>query len=138
MRFSVRRQDGITWLADMYNANPSSMEVSVCELLRFCHDGKRAVAVLGDMLELGDRAVELHEELGRQLARQGVRLFIGVGPLMKAAVAAFGAGACAADDAVRAAELLRHHVMPEDVVLVKGSRGMRMERVCEAFGVSLT
>jgi len=138
MRFSVRRQDGVTWLADMYNANPSSMEVSVRELLRFCHDGRRAVAVLGDMLELGDRAVELHEELGRQLARQGVQVFIGVGPLMKAAVAAFGAGACAADDAVRAAELLRQLVLPEDVVLVKGSRGMRMERVCEAFDVSLT
>lgn len=138
MRFSVRRHGGVTWLADMYNANPSSMEVSVCELLRFCHDGKRPVAVLGDMLELGDRAVELHEDLGRQLARRGVRLFIGVGPLMKAAVTAFGDGASAADDAVRAADLLRQLLMPEDVVLIKGSRGMRMERVSEAFGVSLT
>lgn len=138
MRFSVRRQDGITWLADMYNANPSSMEVSVDELLRFCGEGKRAVAVLGDMLELGDRAGELHEELGRRLARQGVGLFIGVGPLMKAAVAAFGTGACAADDAAQAAELLRQRLLPEDVVLVKGSRGMRMERVCEALGVGLT
>lgn len=137
MRFAVVRQGGVTWLADMYNANPSSMDASVGELLRFRAQAKRAVAVLGDMLELGEQSAELHAALGRKLAADGVDLFVGVGPFMKEAVSAYGETALAADDAVQAAALLKDRLQPDDVVLIKGSRGMRMERVCEALGVGL-
>lgn len=137
MRFAVVRQGGVTYLADMYNANPSSMDASVSELLRFRTPGKRAVAVLGDMLELGEHAAELHAELGSRLRIDGVGFFIGVGPLMREAVAAYGDEAFAADDAVQAAEFLRERLQMNDIVLIKGSRGMRMERVCEALNISL-
>ena len=124
----------IDLLDDTYNANPDSMRQAI-ELLRGRHG--RRVAVLGDMLELGPHAEALHAEIGRVVAQAGVQVFIATGAHMAAAVreaARAGVPAavhCAAMDDVL--DAVRTHVRPGDVVLVKGSRGLRMERVVAAL-----
>ncbi|HTZ17088.1 MAG TPA: UDP-N-acetylmuramoyl-tripeptide--D-alanyl-D-alanine ligase, partial [Dissulfurispiraceae bacterium] len=96
MRFEIRRVGGITYLFDAYNANPSSMKASIRELSRIARGNAekpgniRAIAVLGDMLELGDYGKAAHEELGRLLSELGIDLLIGAGPLMTGAVSVFG------------------------------------------------
>ena len=140
MRFSVVRHEGITILSDVYNANPSSMDAAVDELVRRCREESgsgrcRMVAVLGNMLELGEREAELHANLGRRLKAEGVEVFIGVGSLMRHAVEAFGPHAEAVEDAPAAARMLMPRLRPGDCLLVKGSRGMRMERFCEELGI---
>lgn len=136
LRSELREMKGMTILADYYNANPDSVQAAL-ETLASLRSGRRAVAVLGDMLELGGSAGELHREAGAAAARLGVDLLIAVGPLADQIVAgAVGAGmrrdrAFAAATASSAAALLREHAQPGDVVLVKGSRGMKMETVLE-------
>ena len=121
-------------LDDSYNASPASVRAAVAAL---CErpGGAARIVVLGDMLELGERAVALHEELGAHLARQPIdRLFL-YGPLGEAVErGARRAGMRA--DAVRRfashaeiAAALRERLRPDDHLLVKGSRGMRMEDV---------
>ncbi|KAF0181937.1 MAG: UDP-N-acetylmuramoyl-tripeptide--D-alanyl-D-alanine ligase [Nitrospirae bacterium] len=140
MRFSVFLHEGITVLSDVYNANPSSVNAAVDELVRFSRREsdplrRRMVAVLGDMLELGDREAAYHFDVGSRLKTEGVDLFIGVGTRMRHAVAAFGENAVSAGDASDAVRILRPLLRKGDCMLIKGSRGMRMERVCEGLGI---
>ena len=141
---SVATTDGqevvVTMIDDAYNANPDSMAAALDALARLAetsrerHAGARAVAVLGDMLELGDAAATAHAEIVQEAAA-GAALFAGAGPLTTAAARAAGlATDCLlADDAAELAEALVARSAPGDVVLVKGSRGMRMERLVAAF-----
>ncbi len=141
MRFEIRRLGGVTYLYDVYNANPSSMKASIHELIRTA--GRidktvqgRAVAVLGDMLELGDYGIQAHEALGEMLSELKIDLFIGVGPLMAKAVSQFGKSGrtgIAMDTAEEAGDELAFLVRERDVVLIKGSRGMKMEKVMEVI-----
>jgi UDP-N-acetylmuramoyl-tripeptide--D-alanyl-D-alanine ligase len=93
--------------------------------------------VLGDMLELGPTTAQLHAEVGAYVAEQGIDRLIASGPLARnLAQGARGAGMAAvqeATDAPAAAAELLALVQPGDVVLVKGSRGMRLERVVQAL-----
>jgi UDP-N-acetylmuramoyl-tripeptide--D-alanyl-D-alanine ligase len=121
---------GLTVLDDCYNANPASMEAAL-ETARSLAGPGRVVAVLGDMLELGPGETEEHRRLGMLASRLAqVRAFLG--PRNAAAAPAGEAG-----EAARFVELdalwswLQPRLRPGDVVLVKGSRGMRMERVVE-------
>lgn len=129
----LRLPGGVTLIDDCYNANPMSMQAALDDLAATPAPGGRRIAVLGDMLELGPGEREYHVELGRQAAGAGVELLIAVGPLAAAAGEGFGrAGAFhAAADAETAARLVRPLVGEGDVVLVKGSRGVALERVCE-------
>ncbi|HMK55422.1 MAG TPA: UDP-N-acetylmuramoyl-tripeptide--D-alanyl-D-alanine ligase [Dissulfurispiraceae bacterium] len=136
MRFEIKRVGGVTYLYDVYNANPSSMKASIEELARIAgtrRSGSRAIAVLGDMLELGDYGVGAHREIGEMLLALGIDRFIGVGPLMKEGVSTFGGNACAVETPDEAGEQLASQVADGDVVLIKGSRGMKMERVMEVI-----
>ncbi|NTU42137.1 MAG: UDP-N-acetylmuramoyl-tripeptide--D-alanyl-D-alanine ligase [Nitrospirales bacterium] len=135
MRFEIRKEGGITFLNDVYNANPSSMILAVNELGRLMATGqyRRAVAVLGDMRELGDYAVSSHRNLGMALSDLAVRFFIGVGPLMAEAVKEFKGEGITAESAKEAGNRLGEIIEQGDVVLIKGSRGMRMEGVLEAW-----
>lgn len=131
MRLQLKSLHGATVISDVYNANPSSMEEAVKELIRMKGEG-RAVAVLGDMLELGSYSEAAHRRLGQMLATGGIGLFIAVGQAMAQAAEEFeraGGRAIKAADSVEAAAMLRDEVREADTVLVKGSRGMRMERV---------
>lgn len=132
MRLELKELDGAVVISDVYNANPASMEEALKELLRL--KKQRAVAVLGDMLELGSYAETAHRQIGRWMARQAVGLFIAVGPMMSYAAQEFesaGGRALRAQDALEARQLLLEHYRSGDTILVKGSRGMRMERVIE-------
>lgn len=138
MRSEIRHIGGRTVLVDCYNANPVSMEAALVTLAALAAGG-RTVAVLGDMLELGGSAVEAHRAIGAAAARLGVNLLITIGALAKH----IAAGAIASgmpDDRVReaqshaeAAALLKELTRPGDIVLLKGSRGMRMEKILEEF-----
>ena len=138
MRSEIRELKGRTVLADYYNANPASMKAAL-ETLASLKTGKRTIAVLGDMLELGESADEAHRTIGATAAKLSIDLVITVGPLSKH-IAEGAAAAGMAREAVldagttsRAAALLREHSRPGDTVLIKGSRGMKMEKVLEEF-----
>ncbi|MCL4455914.1 MAG: UDP-N-acetylmuramoyl-tripeptide--D-alanyl-D-alanine ligase [Nitrospirae bacterium] len=135
MRFEVKRHMGAVFLNDVYNANPSSVRESVNELMRFLSSGKykRAVAILGDMLELGGHGVKEHKKIGRMLSELSVDMFIGVGPLMSHAVKEFKGKGIRFDTSEEAGAELAKIIKEGDVILIKGSRGMRMERVMESL-----
>jgi len=123
---------GVTVIDDCYNANPASMEAALCVLDELAPGG-RAFAVLGDMLELGQTEREDHVALGK-LAGKKADVLAFFGPR--------SADGCAADvtgvrrhftDVEPLVKWLRELLQPGDVVLVKGSRGMRLERVVAAL-----
>jgi UDP-N-acetylmuramoyl-tripeptide--D-alanyl-D-alanine ligase len=111
-------------LNDCYNANPISMRAAL-EHLTERANGRRRIAVLGEMAELGDGARGYHEEIGSLVRELGVEHVIAVGGLARA----YGGEWVA--DAAGAAERLRGALQPGDVVLVKGSRSVGLEVVAE-------
>jgi UDP-N-acetylmuramoyl-tripeptide--D-alanyl-D-alanine ligase len=121
-------------LDDTYNANPTNVRAAL-EVLAAA-PGRRVV-VLADMLELGDIAEEAHRIAGRAVAAAGVAELVGVGPLSRVTVeAAREAGLSEAHHAETFEDtmvVLLKRLAPGDAVLVKGSRGMRMERVMDAL-----
>ena len=118
-------------IEDCYNANPMSMRAAL-EDLAASAPGRR-VAVLGEMLELGEQGPELHRELGRQAGAAGVELLVAVGPLGEEIAAAFPGEGHTAADAAGASRLAPGLIAPGDTVLVKGSRGVGLEVVCAAL-----
>jgi UDP-N-acetylmuramoyl-tripeptide--D-alanyl-D-alanine ligase len=120
---------------DCYNANPMSMRAALDELAATARRDRRdrRVAVLGDMLELGETEHQLHERIGEHAAATGVDLLVTVGPLARSIGAGFGGGAHSVPDAAAAAELVPGLLRPGDVVLVKGSRGVGLELVCRTL-----
>ncbi len=116
---------------DCYNANPMSMGAAIDELART--PAARRVAVLGDMLELGPQAATLHRRVGAHAAARGVDLIVAVGELAGEIADAFPGPSRHAADAAAAAELLPGLLREGDVVLVKGSRGVGLERVVAAL-----
>ena len=113
-------------LNDAWNANPLSMRAAL-EHLSALAAGRRRVAVLGEMAELGDYADEGHDEVARAIRELGVELLISVGP--RAGVYG-GVHVADADEAIAA---VRERLEPGDVVLVKGARALRLERVADAL-----
>ncbi len=132
----LRTPVGATILDDSYNANPTSTTAAL-ETLSTLARGGRTIAALGDMLELGDSETELHGLIGREAARVGIDVLLATGPrsrhMAEAARAAGVPTVHVVADSEEAAELLVGLVGPGDTVLVKGSRGMRMERAVEAL-----
>ncbi len=136
MRSQVVLRDGIRIINDCYNANPASMRAAI-DVLAELSASRRSIAVLGDMLELGPDAADLHRDLGVYLAGRGISYVIAVGPLGRhIAEGALGAGMASGQvqetpDASGASAILAELARAGDVVLVKASRGMRLERVIE-------
>jgi UDP-N-acetylmuramoyl-tripeptide--D-alanyl-D-alanine ligase len=132
MRLQAVAAGPVTILNDAYNANPASV-VAAASVLAERPAGRR-VFVAGDMLELGARSRQLHLETGRQIARRGVDTVIGIGALGRIiAEGAAQAGAPAdqiatVEEAISALPAL---LRAGDAVLVKGSRGMAMERLVD-------
>ncbi len=128
---------GVTVLDDCYNANPTSMAAALAAL-RSIARGRRTAALLGDMLELGEEEERFHGELGALAAESGLALLVGVGPRSAQTCRAARQGAGEALEVLHVAEpeqpevaagLLRERLAPGDLLLVKGSRGMKLERV---------
>jgi len=137
-RSELKRIEGRTVLADYYNANPASMEAAIKTLVSL-KSGRKAIAVIGDMLELGEMSAEAHREVGHTAAQFKVDLLITIGE--QATYVEKGAleagmkkeqvlGAMSRENAGRLLKQLTH---PGDVILIKGSRGMKMEKILEAF-----
>lgn len=133
----LRLPGGVTVLDDSYNANPTATRRAL-DVLGASTGVTRRIAVLGEMLELGDRAVALHEETGRAAAGAGVDLLWTVGGAPAEAMAAAAVAAGIPRDRVRhfatsalAADAATSLVQPGDLVLVKGSRGIRVDRVVD-------
>ena len=129
----VELADDVLVIEDSYNANPLSMRAALDALQDLGRPGRR-IAVLGDMLELGQAARELHFEVGALVAMRADWLFT-LGELARQIAAGAAAGGLAAGRIVTAATVeelvdrLRVVLQPGDRLLIKGSRGMRMERV---------
>lgn len=127
----VRRPAGVSYIDDTYNANPDSMLAGLEALASMATAGRR-IAVLGDMLELGPSSPQLHREVGRQASRAGVSHVFALGENAVETVAGVregGAWAQAYDTVETLCADLERTLAPGDFVLVKGSRGMKMERV---------
>lgn len=131
MRFEIKDISGAVVISDVYNANPASMEESIRELIRLKR--YRTIAVLGDMLELGVYSEEAHAELVKKLSGLSVDVLIAVGPAMQKAASEFKGTCYRADIADKAGEILLTLIGKGDTVLVKGSRGMRMEGVIQVL-----
>ena len=130
MRVLENTELGVRVIDDTYNANPASMRASFATLVEVS-DGRK-VAVLGDMFELGETAPELHEQVGRAAADCGIDWVLALGehaPHVVKGARAGGAKAKAFSDIEELFVELDGGLREGDLVLVKGSRGMRTERV---------
>jgi UDP-N-acetylmuramoyl-tripeptide--D-alanyl-D-alanine ligase len=147
-RGQVMALPGLCVIDDTYNANPAAVRAALDELVRLAAEKKgRAVAVLGDMLELGPESTRYHREAGAYAAEVGVRALGGVGPLAQEMVEGYRERlgdrtkidsdwtAGHVDSSEETSSLVRG-LRPGDVVLVKASRGVRLEsmvsRIAEA------
>ncbi|GAB1722272.1 MAG: UDP-N-acetylmuramoyl-tripeptide--D-alanyl-D-alanine ligase [Nitrospira sp. CR1.1] len=137
MRSQISQSHGVQVINDCYNANPASMKAAI-QLLAELGRGKRSIAALGDMLELGADTKRLHREVGAFLAAQGIGHLLACGALGRELAEGARQAGMASEriaelpDAQAAATALARMVRQGDVVLVKASRGMRMEQVVEA------
>ena len=127
---------GTVIVDDTYNSSPRAAELALRTFATLpIEGGARRVAALGDMLELGALTEASHRRIGRAAAASGADLLVGVGPASVALCeAAREAGmpderVFHLDDAVAAGKFLQERLHPGDLLLVKGSRGMRMERI---------
>lgn len=118
-------------IVDCYNANPASMSAALDMMLEVA-EGGRVVAVIGDMLELGPTGPEAHAAIARRAVDAGIYL-VGLGALTSAALAPLGATAIAVPDPSAAAAQALSWTDPGDFILLKASRGMRLERVLVAM-----
>ncbi|MBI1952598.1 MAG: UDP-N-acetylmuramoyl-tripeptide--D-alanyl-D-alanine ligase [Candidatus Omnitrophica bacterium] len=141
-RLAAREVEGCLFLDDTYNANPDSFHAAL-EVLKAIPASGRRVVVCGDMLEQGKAAAGLHAELGRRIAASGVEALAAVGPRGGDLVEAARQEGLPPEKSWRfksaweAGEFLLGFLKAGDVVLVKGSRGMKMEEVLECFCTSL-
>src|SRR5271166_1016498 len=125
---------GATIINDCYNSNPKALDSMVRSLAQL--PAQRRVVVAGEMLELGPAAEAMHREAGRHMANCGIDVLLGVRGLAKSMVegaSAAGMHAEFVDTPNDAAEWLRREVKPGDVVLLKASRGVRLERALEVW-----
>lgn len=136
-RLQLRELPGdVRLIDDSYNANPASMAAALTTLQLFKGEGQRTVAALGGMLELGETAAELHRQLGETAARSGVERLCVFGEfapemLAGARVAGLTQAHCFSGSHAEIAADLKAWLRPGDCLLVKGSRGMKMETVIE-------
>ncbi len=126
------RADGLVVVNDAYNANPESAAAAV-DALAALGAGRTTYAVLGEMLELGADSETAHRELGEHAAARGVDHVLAVGAGASAVAVGAGERGVAVPDTDAAVAWLRERVGPGDAVLVKASRGSRLERVAEAL-----
>jgi UDP-N-acetylmuramoyl-tripeptide--D-alanyl-D-alanine ligase len=128
---------GVTLVDDSYNSSPAALKRALDVIARDAH-ATRKVAVLGEMLELGEHASVLHRESGRLAAASGLQLLFTVGgaPARELADAAIAAGMPRAqvsyiDTSDAAAPIVTRAIRSGDLVLVKGSRGTRTDLVAD-------
>lgn len=135
LRQHVEKRGEQTVVIDCYNAAPASMKAALDVLCDTASNGKR-VAVLGDMLELGDMSVKLHEEVGRYAAEKKLDLLVCYGNYAQFIAKAASEGGIEAISFTNKDEIinfLRFKLGNEDSILFKASRGMHMEEIIDAY-----
>ena len=142
-RGQVRRLGGVTVVDDTYNSNPLALDRALTAVGRE-EAARRRVAVVGEMLELGDQAERLHRRSGRAVVQAGFDLLVAVGGANARALADGATAAGLSADSVRtfatseaAADEVVRLVEDGDAVLVKGSRGVRTDRIVERLAAEL-
>ncbi|MFF1594181.1 UDP-N-acetylmuramoyl-tripeptide--D-alanyl-D-alanine ligase [Streptomyces sp. NPDC058286] len=126
------RPDGVRVVNDAFNANPDSMRVALRALAAMA-DGRRTVAVLGEMKELGDDAVPGHQNVGRLVAECGIDVLVAVGTDHADALAAAARHhapelmVLRAEDRTAVIALVEEKLLPGDIVLVKASHSVGLE-----------
>lgn len=137
MRMDIRTYDDMVLIDDCYNASPASMKAALDVLAGM--EGGRKIAILGDILEMGEFAADAHREVGKYAAKSGVDYLFTVG--QNAALIAEAAAESGMDKKSIAhfknnkqiISYLPRVLQAGDTVLVKASRGMRFERICECI-----
>lgn len=128
-------REGFTIINDSYNSNPAALLGMVQTLIDGRGDAKRLIVVAGEMLELGENEKEIHRETGENLAKSGIDLLIGVrglaAEMTESAKNADLNKTIFFDSSAEAGEFLANELETGDLVLVKGSRGVRTENVIE-------
>lgn len=134
LRGQVFELDGVTVINDCYNSNPKALNAMVETLAGMA--AKRRIVVAGEMLELGPAGEQLHRECGRRMAGRGIERLVGVRGearfLVEAAQQA-GVGAEYLESPEEAGDWLAQNARPGDAVLLKASRGVRLERALEVW-----
>ena len=116
---------GSTLIDDSYNANPDSTKKSIDLLSNY---NKKTVLLLGDMLELGRYKNKLHKEVGEYAKSKGISKLIAFGDLTRHSIDGFGKNGIFFNDETKLKNYLRKNITSKNVILIKGSRGMKMER----------
>ena len=116
---------GSTLIDDSYNANPDSTKKSIDLLSNY---NKKTVLLLGDMLELGRYKNKLHKEVGEYAKSKGISKLIAFGNLTRHSIDGFGKNGIFFNDETKLKNFLRKNITSKNVILIKGSRGMKMER----------
>jgi UDP-N-acetylmuramoyl-tripeptide--D-alanyl-D-alanine ligase len=124
----VRRSRGATLLLDYYNANPDSAKAALAALATW-PAARRRIAVLGDMLELGEAAASLHEQVGRAVAQAELWVVGAHAGDYERGARANGIEVRSFADKTEAARALHDALVPGTVVLLKASRGAKLEEV---------
>jgi UDP-N-acetylmuramoyl-tripeptide--D-alanyl-D-alanine ligase len=141
-RMAVReRADGLVVVDDAYNANPDSMRAALKALAAIGRGrpGGRTVAVLGEMLELGETSLVEHDAVGRLVVRLDIHQLVVVGQgarpihLGASLEGSWGGESVFVPDTDAATEWLRSYLRPDDVVLLKASNAVRLGRVADAL-----
>lgn len=135
IRQNIIKKDGFTVIADCYNAAPNSM-LAALKVLK-SYPGKRKIAVFGSVLELGEYRDKLLYELGEKIPEIGIDMLVTVtGDALSINEGAISKGfenAVNVENNEKALEYLKENVKPGDVILIKGSRGYKMEEISEGL-----
>ncbi len=133
LRSEIFESDGVIFIDDCYNANPVSMKSAIDVLAEYPSKGRK-IAVLGDMLELGDNQDDFHVEIGRYLNLKNIDAVFAIGKLARLYLNEPGTGENEHFNRKdKLALRLREYLQPGDVVLVKGSRAIALEEISKMF-----
>lgn len=133
-RGEILRIDGATVINDCYNSNPKALESMVRSLAEI--PAQRRIVVAGEMLELGSLGKAMHREAGERIAKLGIDFLLGVRGLAEALVEGARSSQTPAEfveTPEEAGEWLKRQIRPGDAVLLKASRGVRLERALETW-----
>jgi UDP-N-acetylmuramoyl-tripeptide--D-alanyl-D-alanine ligase len=137
MRQHIQKRGQQTLIVDCYNASPTSMKAAIdmlCDMKP--KDGGRRVAVLGDMLELGEDSPKYHAEIGEYAAEKGIDLLVCYGKnaqYIAKRADELGMHAGYSEEKQKILNFLKFKLKPGDVVLFKGSRGIHLEEIIDEF-----
>lgn len=137
MRMEIHKANGFRVVADCYNANPASTRMALETIGNISANEGRRIAVLGDMLELGSDASKLHHQIGRLIPEMNFDFLVAVGKQAKEYQKGAIEGGLSPEKALyfetttEAIHFLSEEVRQNDILLIKGSRGMKMEQIVD-------